>query len=321
MYYIGVDVGGTTIKVGLVSEDGEILYRISGMTPVNEGPMEITRKIQALAYETIAGYGVKKEDIKAIGLGIPGVANQEGMVYFATNLFMTDFPLGEELKRATGMKVFIENDATVAAVAEYIKGASAGTQNSIFLTLGTGLGGGLIIEGKVYSGSHGIGTEMGHMIIGDNFYDCNCGNNGCWETFSSATAMIKYCQRLLMEDNNSLIYSRVKGDISKINAKMIFDCYEAGDAVAIQIVQRMVTYLAKGIANLINVFDPEVIALGGGVAGGGHLFLEDLKQAVTKYIYTKSMNVTSIVIAHLGNDAGIIGSSMYAKLRLGDGGL
>ncbi|KAB3531113.1 ROK family protein [Alkaliphilus serpentinus] len=321
MYYIGVDVGGTTIKVGLVSEDGRILHSSRGRTPVKEGCDEIVNKIQSLINEVIEGYGAVKGDVKAIGLGIPGVANKEGFVYFATNLFMKDFPLGKNLENATGIKVFIENDATVAAVAEYVKGASSGTQNSIFLTLGTGLGGGLIIDGKVYSGSHGIGTEMGHMVIGENFYDCNCGNNGCWETFSSATAMIKYCQRLLEEDQRSLVYNKVEGDLKEISAKLIFDCYQEGDSIAKEVVERMVQYLAKGIGNLINIFDPEVIVLGGGVAGGGHLFLDMLKEEIQKYIYLKSMNLTEIALAQLGNDAGIIGGSMYAKLRLEESGV
>ncbi|MCC5911392.1 MAG: ROK family protein [Clostridiaceae bacterium] len=315
MYYIGIDLGGTSIKAGLVTKEGDIISKVSASTPVKEGFEGILKRINELVEEIVTTTKVNKENIKAIGVGVPGVCNEEGFIYFATNLFWTNVPLGKRLEELTGIKVAVENDATVAAVAEYTKGVTAQTKNSIFLTLGTGLGGGIIINHQVYSGSHGIGTEIGHVVVGENFYDCTCGNNGCLETFVSATALVKYCKKLLVDHKDSTIFKKVNGDLEKINAKIIFDCAREKDIVALQVIQRMVHYLAIGIGNLINIFDPEVIALGGGVAAAGDVFLEQLQEEIKKYIYVKSMNVTKIAIAQLENDAGIVGSAMYTKLK------
>lgn len=311
-----MDLGGTSIKVGLVTESGSIIKKNSGATPVEKGYEGVTNKIIELIHNLMETTEVKKEDIKAVGVGVPGVANEEGFIYFATNLFWKNVPFGEKLQEVTGMKVYVENDATVAAVAEYTNGATAGTKNSIFFTLGTGLGGGIIINNQVFSGSHGIGTEVGHVIVGDNFYDCTCGSNGCLETFVSATALIKHCKSLLQDNKESMIYHRVEGDLEAINARIIFDCAREGDSIAIKTVNRMIHYLAIGIGNFINIFDPDVIAIGGGISESGDVFLEDLKEEVKKYIYVKSMNITEIKLAQFKNDAGIIGSAMYAKLQL-----
>lgn len=316
LYYIGVDLGGTSIKIGLVTEDGDIIEKVSGATPVKEGFQGVTTKMKGLIEELIKKAQVGKEDIKAIGIGVPGVCNEEGFIYFATNLFWHNVPLGSEIREQTGIKTYIENDATVAAVAEYIKGVTAGTKNSIFLTLGTGLGGGLIINNQVFSGSHGIGTEMGHVVVGENFYDCTCGNNGCLETYVSATAIIKHCKKLIEDNHNSLVYEKVQGNLEAINAKTIFDSAREGDRIALEVVDRMIHYLAIGIANFINIFDTDVIAIGGGVSEAGDVFLEKLKEEVKKYIYVKNMNVTKIELAQLKNDAGIIGSAMYAKMKI-----
>ncbi|AOY76005.1 ROK family protein [Clostridium formicaceticum] len=317
MYYIGVDLGGTSIKVGIVSEKGDIIAKTSSTTPVEKGFEGVAAKIKELINKVMVESKIDKENIAAIGIGIPGACSKEGFVYFATNLFWKDVALGEKLQVLTGLKVYVENDATVAAVAEYIKGVTKGKKNSIFLTLGTGLGGGFIINHEIYSGSHGIGTEIGHVVIGENFYDCNCGNNGCFETFVSATAIIKYCKKLLAEEKDKgLIYNRINGNLDNLNAKIIFDCAKEGDHLALKVVDRMVHYLAIGLANLINLFDPDIIAIGGGVAEAGDVFLKKLKAEVKKYIYVKCMNVTEIALATLKNDAGMIGSGMYAKLNL-----
>ncbi|KAB3531322.1 ROK family protein [Alkaliphilus pronyensis] len=316
MYYIGVDLGGTSIKVGLITDKGDIINKVSGPTEVEKGAEGIINSITYLVKKVIEEVNIPIELIKAVGVGIPGVSNNHGLVYFASNLFWKNIPLGELLEEKLKLRVFIDNDATVAAVAEFFKGVTRGTNNSIFLTIGTGLGGGLIINKKVYSGSHGIGTEMGHIVIGENFYDCSCGKNGCWETYVSATAMIKYCGKLLKEGNESILNSLINGDTSSLNAKLIFDCAAKGDEVASLAVDRMKKYLAIGLGNLINIFDPEIIAIGGGVSGAGSFLLRNLKDEVGKYIYVKGMNVTEIALAKLGNDAGIIGSGMYAKMKL-----
>ncbi|AKL94124.1 glucokinase GlcK [Clostridium aceticum] len=315
MYYIGIDLGGTSIKVGIVSEEGEILIKTSSATPVKKGFEGVLVRIKELIDEVMIEKKIDKKNIAAVGIGIPGACSQEGFVYFASNLFWKKVPLAERLHEMTGLKVYVENDATVAAVGEYIKGVTKGKKNAIFLTLGTGVGGGFIINNKIYSGSHGIGAEVGHMVIGKNFYDCTCGNHGCLETFVSATALIKYCKKLLEENKESLVFHRVDGNLDNLTAKIIFDCARKGDSTALKVIDRMTHYLAIGLANLINLFDPEVIAIGGGVAEAGDVFIEKLREEVKKYIYVKDMNVTEIVLAELKNDAGIIGSGMYAKFN------
>lgn len=314
LYYIGVDLGGTSIKVGLVSKEGEIIKKMEADTPVQEGFEGVVEKIHELINIIIKEVGIEEKKVEAIGIGVPGVSNEEGLVYFAPNLFWENVPLGERLEKLSDIKVYVENDATVAAVGEYTRGVTMGSKNAIFLTLGTGLGGGLIINNKVFSGSHGIGTELGHVIVGENFYECNCGSNGCLETFVSATALIKYCKLLLQENQQSLIYKEIGDDLEKLNAKIIFDCARLKDEIALRVVDRMVKYLAIGIGNFINILDPDIIAIGGGVSESGDVFLEKLKNEVEKYIYIKGMNLTEIKLAQLKNDAGIIGAAMYAKL-------
>ncbi|RQD72235.1 MAG: ROK family protein [Tindallia sp. MSAO_Bac2] len=314
MYYIGVDLGGSSIKAGLVTEQGNIVMKGQKQTKVKEGSEVVIRDMASLIEELLEESELDGREVGGIGVGIPGAAREDGLVYFATNIFWTNVPLGSQLKGMTNKSVHVANDATMAAVAEYTLGITKGSANSLFITLGTGVGGGVIINHQVYSGSHGIGTELGHMVVGKNpDYDCTCGNNGCWETFASGTAMKNHARRLLEQGHESILPDLAKGDPEGINIRNLFDGFRQKDEVCIQVVNRMTRYLASGIANLINIFDPEVIALGGGISASADCFLEDLKALVAQRIYVKSMNVTRIEISQLGNDAGIIGAAMYAK--------
>lgn len=318
MKFIGVDLGGTAIKAGIVDGEGNIIKKSNIATPVNEGFEGVTRAISRLIDNIIKDCEIDKKEIKAIGIGIPGPCSQEGYVYVAVNLFWKDVPLGQKLEELTGYKVYVENDATVAAIGESVKGATVGIKNSVFLTLGTGVGGGIIINKNVYSGEHGIGSEIGHMIVGENDYDCNCGNNGCLETFASATALIRYAKKLLVSNKDSMIIQKVKGNTDFINAKTIFDCAKEGDPVALKAVNRLVKYLAIGIGNIVNILDPEIIAIGGGLSKTGNYLIDKLEKEVPKYVWLKDRIPVNIVLAQLENDAGIIGSAMYAKSRHGD---
>ncbi|ABR50202.1 putative glucokinase, ROK family [Alkaliphilus metalliredigens QYMF] len=315
MKYIGIDLGGTSIKAGLVNEVGEILKRCSEPTPVKEGYRAVVQVMVEMIDQLIKQEGISKEEINCIGVGIPGVCNKEGFVYYATNLFWENIPLAEALQEKTGLSVYVENDATVAAMGESVKGALTGVKNAIFLTLGTGVGGGLVINNQVYSGNHGIGSELGHMVIGENFYDCNCGNNGCLETFASATALTKYTQKLIKEGKESMLIEKTQGEIEAITAKLIFECAYHGDAVSIQAIERLVKYLSIGIANLINILAPEVIAIGGGVSQAGDYLLDKLNKTIPQYVWCNHVPHAKIVLAELKNDAGIIGSAMFARAR------
>ena len=316
MYYIGMDLGGSSIKAGLVTENGNIVFKKQKKTRVSEGSGIVINDMAMLVEEVLEESELDGQEVGALGVGIPGAAREDGYVYFATNIFWTNVPLGKELGHVTGKKVHVANDATMASVAEHTLGVTNDASNSIFVTLGTGLGGGVILNHQVYSGSHGIGAEIGHMVVGHNAdYDCTCGNNGCWETFASGTAMKNHALRLLEKGETSILTEKTDSGFNQISISRVFDGARQRDAVCLKVVNRMTHYLAVGIANLINIFDPEVIALGGGISASADFFLEDLKAMVAERIYVKSMNVTRIAVSQLGNDAGIIGAAMYAKSK------
>jgi len=205
--------------------------------------------------------------------------------------------------------VFVDNDANVAAIAEYEVGSLKNYNSGILLTLGTGVGGGIIIDGNVIRGAHGAGAEVGHMVVGENFYDCNCGRNGCLETFSSATGINKYINKVLAETNKPSVLR----DYERIDTKIIFDCAKKNDAVALDAVNRFVKYLAIGIVNFINILDPEAIALGGGVSHAGQYLVDLLEKEVSKSLYSKDIGIAELKLAELQNDAGIIGAGFMAK--------
>ncbi len=310
MYSIGVDVGGTGIKIGVVDEDGNILYRGSCVTDVAGGFDKIISDIDDLIKNIIGENSIEKHQIKSIGVGIPGYIDRHGKANCVNlNWKKVDFIQG--LKETfPEFEIYAENDATVAGLAESRFGSTKGHDTSVFITLGTGVGGGIIINEKPFSGAHGVGSEIGHMIIGDGDYECNCGNTGCFETFCSATAIIKCAQKLLKKGAQSSILGMCNGDISKINAKMVFDAYSENDEVAISVISRFKNYLAIGIANIVNTIDPGIIAIGGGVSKSEGIILEGLKEMVRGHLVYKEEEFADIVIATLGNDAGIIGAAI-----------
>ena len=310
MYYVGIDLGGTAIKGGIVDKTGDILIKNEIKTESEGGFEKVADNIKRLIKQLIKDLGIDIKDVKSIGIGMPGVANKEGLVYYANNLKWENAPLGDVIRAEfEGIPVHIENDATVAGVAEYVKGSMKGCSSGIMITLGTGLGGGIIIDGKAFSGFNGLGSELGHMLLGENFFDCNCGNNGCFETFASATAVIRHARKLIEEDKmESIITSKVSLD--DLNAKVIFDSAKEGDTVANMVVDRLVKYLAMGIGTLMNVFDPEIIAIGGGLSKAGDYLLDKVNKEIYNYVVFKKLKYGKVVIASLGNDAGIIGSAM-----------
>ncbi|EHL13229.1 hypothetical protein HMPREF9629_00529 [Peptoanaerobacter stomatis] len=311
MMNIGIDVGGMTIKSGIVDENCNIIETLIIPTEVEKGFEKIAQNMVDMINNIVKKAKLTLNDIDTIGVGIPGVADENGKIHFATNLYWADVDLGKILRdNFPSQKIYVENDATVACVAEHSFGSIKGVKNAIMLTLGTGVGGGIIINGEKYSGSNGIGSEIGHMVInnGDNFYECSCGNNGCFETYCSALAIIKYAQKLL-EDG---AYSEKLKDMKKedITAKLIFEGYEEKDELCVKVVDRFIDNLSIGIANLINIFAPEFITLGGGVANSYNLYIDELYKKVQEKIIFKKLPFARIVKAQLGNDAGIIGAAM-----------
>ena len=308
---IGVDLGGTAIKAGLVDYNGSILIQNSKPTNISRGEASIIGDIKQQIEELLIVQGITIDDIHSIGIGVPGLAVYEtGKVIYCTNLLWKNVELGKELSAYFNKKVFVENDANVAALAESLFGSTRGVPNSVLLTLGTGIGGGIIVNKRIYSGSHSAGSEIGHMIIGENFYDCNCGNNGCFETLASATAIIKYVLHKLQVNNvKSYVLELAGNDTGAVNAKIIFDAAKAGDDLAIEAVERMCKYLAIGIVNIYNILDPDIISIGGGVSTAGDFLLDKVKERVAKMLFASGIKYGEIVLAALGNEAGIVGSA------------
>lgn len=313
---IGIDIGGTNIGAGLLDENLNIVYKREIPTNKDKGYDFIESQIILIIEDMISKASELGQKIDSIGIGIPGIADVTGdKVIYCTNLNLVNVSLGKNLRDKFSIPVFIENDATVAGIAEAALGVTKGYPNSVFITIGTGVGGGIIINHKVYAGSHGIGSEIGHMIVGENFYDCNCGNNGCLETFVSSTAIQKYVINEIENGFTGTILLEKVNDIKEIDTKLIFECAKLGDELSNKAVNRMVKYLTIGIVNIINIIDPEIIAIGGGVAKAGDFLLDKIKALLPRYILLKELSFGEIKLGKLGNDAGIIGAAMLKEYK------
>ena len=314
MLYIGIDVGGTGIKAGVVDESGNILHKLSCPTGRERGPEAVIRDMARLALRVLEESGHSLGEIHSVGIGIPGMQDpRTGRVPFCTNLGWHDVPLVEMMRREIDKPIYVNNDATVAGLAESIAGVSAGTKNSVFVTLGTGVGGGVVLDGKVFMGPHGIATEVGHMITVAGGELCTCGNRGCWERYASATALIREGRCFAEAHPDSALYRAVGGNLDAIEARTVIDLARDGDPDCAKLFDEYVYHLAVGLVNLINLYDPEVIALGGGVSRAGAFLLDKVNALIPEMIFFKSMPHAEIKLARLGNDAGIIGAAMLGR--------
>jgi len=312
---IGIDVGGMSFKGGIVNEAGDILFTHVESTKGVEGYPAMEEKLFLVVDALIDQAKAQDWTIESIGVGVPGLADVESeIVVYCTNLGWNNVPLGTNLKAKYGLPTYMDNDATVAGIAESAKGCTKGAANSVFITLGTGVGGGIIVNGKVTSGEHNKGSEIGHMIVGENFYDCNCGNNGCLETFASATALMKDFQRRVAEGQETSLCADIDAAM-ETTAKEIFDGAKAGDPAAAAAVDRLAKYLGIGLANVVNMLDPELIALGGGVSKAGDFLLDKVEAEMRKRLVFKEGAQTQLKIAELSNDAGIIGAAMLVNYK------
>ena len=311
MVYIGFDVGGTGVQVGIVSREGELLCKGGIVTRIDIPFAEQIKAMADCALLTLAKSGHSIDEVAAVGAGIPGVVDpRTGRIAFCPNLGWKDVDFAGEMRKHIDKPVFMDNDATVAGLAESVAGVSAGTHSSVFLTLGTGVGGGIVLGGKVWSGFHGVGSEIGHMIIEMDGKDCNCGNRGCLERYCSATGIILAARAAVMQYQDSVILQKAEGDPMKINAKIVFDAAKEGDELALRLFGDYVKALATTIVNIIHFLDPEVIALGGGVSKAGDFLLDAVRAEVAKMVMYKTLPYARIEIAKLGPDAGIIGAAM-----------
>lgn len=309
-YYIGVDLGGTNIKAGVVDENYEIISKASIKTNLPRRAEEICADMAKVAQMAADQAGISMNDIESIGVGTPGTANTKtGIIEYSNNLGFLNFPMVELLSRISGKSVFIENDANAAAYGEYVAGAAKGASDAVCITLGTGVGGGIIINGKIYSGFNFASAEIGHTVIEVDGPQCTCGRKGCFEVFSSATGLVRMTKEAI-EQNPDCKMASMASAAGKVSARLAFEAMRAGDSVAKDVVDKYIKYLACGITNTINTFQPDVLCIGGGVCNEGDPLIVPLKELVAKEVYTRnSENNTQIVIAKLGNDAGIIGAA------------
>jgi len=315
MYRIGIDLGGTNIAAAIVNEEFKIVKKKSIPTGADRETKYIMDDMAELCRSVCAEAGISFEEIDAIGIASPGVANHtDGVIEYANNLPFRRFEICRELGERLGLNnIHVENDANAAAWGEAIAGAARGTRNSVMITLGTGVGGGVIIDGKVFSGFNYAGAELGHVVIEKGGRPCSCGRRGCWEAYSSATALIKMTSEKLAECEESgrhTLMTEIAREKGKVSGVTAFKAHALGDEAAREVIDTYIGYLATGLVNMINIFQPEVLSIGGGISGEGRKLIDMMIDQIKSEQYgTDFVENTRVVIAELGNDAGIIGAA------------
>ncbi|MDD6345393.1 MAG: ROK family glucokinase [Oscillospiraceae bacterium] len=313
-YYVGIDLGGTNIVAGVVDENYKIIATAKTKTNCPRPDKAIADDMAKMALEAVKNAKLTIDDIEWVGIGTPGIANSKtGIIEYSNNLGFNNTPMVKYIQETIDKPVFIENDANAAAYGEYVAGAAKGAENAVCITLGTGVGGGIIIDGKIYSGSNFAGAEIGHTVIEVDGAKCSCGRKGCFEAYSSATGLIRMTKEAIAE-NPECIMAKMADEKGKVTARTSFDAMRAGDPVAKALVDKYIKYLAAGITNTINIFQPDILCIGGGVCNEGDPLLLPVRELVKKEVYTRnSPKNTEIVIAKLGNDAGIIGAAFLGR--------
>lgn len=315
-YYIGIDLGGTNIVAGVVDEKYNIIAKASVKTNCPRDAKDICSDMADIALEATKKAGLSINDIEWVGVGTPGIANSEtGIIEYSNNLGFENVPMVKYIQEKINKPVYIENDANAAAYGEFVAGAAKGANDAVCITLGTGVGGGIIIDGKIYSGFNHAGAEIGHTVIDVDGPQCTCGRKGCFEVYSSATGLIRMTKEE-MEKNKSSLMWKMSEEEGHVSARLAFNAMRKGDKSAKTVVDKYIKYLAAGITNVINIFQPDILCLGGGVCNEGDPLLIPMKELVKNEVYTRNSPKNSkIVIAKLGNDAGIIGAAFLGNAR------
>ncbi len=319
MYHIGVDLGGTNIAAGIVDDNGSLIIRRSTKTRRHRSFPEIMGDLLALCDEIMLRADIDVKDVTTIGIGTPGnVDPNANRVVFGNNIpCFTGADFDQIVKEHyPHMKLYLDNDANVAALAEVECGAAAGKKNVLMVTLGTGVGGGVIIDGKINQGFNGAGGEIGHIVLERNGVPCNCGRRGCWEQYASVTALVRETAEELEKYPDSIIHEMIGGDKSKISGLTSFDAMRKGDECGKAIVDKYIEYIGIGVVDMINVLQPEMVVIGGGISKEGDYIIKPLREYVKKNVYTSSQPdfpQTEVVAAKMGNDAGIVGAALLYK--------
>ena len=308
-YYVGIDLGGTNTKIGLLNIEGDILKSSIIKTLSSEGVDKTMERIWSVIQELAKETDVNIENVKGIGMGIPGPVEDQSIVAFFANFpWGTNVNVKEKLEKITGIETKLDNDANIIALGEAKYGAAKGSKSSVTVALGTGIGGGIYVNGMLISGFKGAGGEIGHMKIVKDGRVCGCGQKGCFEAYASATGLIREAVSRLTVNKQNLLYTMIEGNIAGLEAKDIFDAAKEGDAFSLDLVDYEAEYLAMGIANILNIINPETIVLGGGVALAGDILLEPLRKKLEKYALPVTLEDLKIVQGILGNEAGIKGA-------------
>ncbi|MCI7343903.1 MAG: ROK family protein [Fusobacterium necrophorum] len=309
-YYSGVDLGGTNTKIGLCNEEGKILHSSSIKTDSIHGVEDTLERIWLEIQKQLTEEKLTKEDLSGIGIGIPGpVKNQSIVGFFANFPWEKNMNLKEKMETLTGIRTLVDNDVNVIAQGEAIFGAAKGHKSSITVALGTGIGGGIFVDGRLISGMTGAGGEIGHMKLVPDGKLCGCGQKGCFEAYASATGMIREALSRLYVNKLNALYEKFQGNYETLEAKDIFEAAAAGDLFSQEIVDYEAEYLAMGIGNLLNIINPEVVVLGGGIALAKEQILEPVKQKIRKYALEITLENLEIKTGVLGNEAGILGAA------------
>lgn len=314
-YYLGIDLGGTNIVAGVVNENYEIIAKASTKTNCPRPAKEIADDMAETALKAVSAANLSIENVEWVGIGTPGIANgKTGIIEFSNNLGFKDTPMVEYIQNHINKPVYIANDADAAAYGEFVAGAAKGAVNAVCITLGTGVGAGIVIDGKIYCGSNCGGAEIGHTVIEVDGPQCSCGRKGCFEVFSSATGLIRMTKEAMYANKESSMWKLSEERNGKVSARTAFDAMRLGDAPAKEVVDKYIKYLAAGITNTINTFQPDILCIGGGVCNEGDALLLPVKELVAQQVYTRnSEHNTEITIAKLGNDAGIIGAAFLGQ--------
>lgn len=314
MYDIGIDVGGTSIAAGLVDRNCKIIVRKSIATDRGMTAKDMAEQLVELARAVIAESGIPERRVHSIGVGVPGTANRKtGRIEYANNLPNCQGNIRQLLQGQTSRKIYFENDANAAAWGEYIC-CDKRYRSFVLVTLGTGVGGGIILNGKLVRGVNYAAAELGHMTIRYDGIPCSCGRKGCLEAYASAEALIAQAREAMDKKKKSILWELCDGDLSAVNGRLIFDAVRRGDKPAVRVVEGYAEYLSEGLANIINILQPELLCLGGGISKSGDILIPMLEERIRNKIYSRYSSAnTELMSARLDNDAGIIGA---AKLHL-----
>lgn len=310
MYNIGIDLGGTNIAVGIVNKEGEVLRKTSVPARAERPFDQIFADMAACIRKLLNETGIKESEIESIGIGTPGcIDTEKGILVFAGNFkYGKNVDYRAEMAKHFNIPVYIGNDANVAALAEVRAGAAKGVKNAIMITLGTGVGGGIILDGKIFEGSYSAAGELGHIVLVSGGEQCTCGRKGCWEAYASVTALVRQTKAAMKANPDSIMN---KTPLDQVNGRTSFDAAKKGDPAALAVVDTYQEYITEGLADMVNIFSPEVLVIGGGISKEGDYLLDPIREKIRSRVFGIGLlPERKIVAAKLGNDAGLIGAAM-----------